>query len=92
MSFSRKERKGRKEGETAMKKMMIIAGLSMALSGCIGFSWTSKVDDGAVYVLNCEMYIAEEDGLNHQRRSFLSPLRERRTWNAHVRACHAGRL
>ena len=46
-----------------MKIMMIIAGLSMALSGCIGFSWTSKVDDGAVYVLNREMYIAEEDGL-----------------------------
>ena len=46
-----------------MKIMMIIAGLCMALSGCVGFSWTSKVDDGAIYELNREMYIAEEDGL-----------------------------
>ena len=46
-----------------MKKMMMVAGLCMAVSGCIGFSWTSKVDDGAIYELNREMYIAEEDGL-----------------------------
>jgi len=46
-----------------MKKMMMVAGLCMVLSGCIGFKWTSKIDDGAVYELNREMYIAEEDGL-----------------------------
>ena len=28
-----------------MKIMMIIAGLCMALSGCVGFSWTSRIDD-----------------------------------------------
>ena len=44
-------------------KMMMIAGLCIALSGCIGFKWTSQVDDGAVCELNREMYIAEEDGL-----------------------------
>ena len=50
--------------ETAMKKMMIAVGVAaMALTGCIGFKWTSKIDDGAVYELNREMYIAEEDGL-----------------------------
>jgi len=43
--------------------MMMVAGLCMVLSGCIGFKWTSKIDDGAVYELNREMYIAEEDGL-----------------------------
>lgn len=36
---------------------------SCLLCGCIGFSRTSKVDDGAVYELNREMYIAEADGL-----------------------------
>ena len=46
-----------------MKRVMMVAGLCMALSGCIGFGWTSKVDDGAGYELNREMYIAEEDGL-----------------------------
>jgi hypothetical protein len=46
-----------------MKKLVIASGLCMAVSGCIGFSWTSKVDDGAIYELNREMYIAEEDGL-----------------------------
>lgn len=46
-----------------MKKKMMIAVLCMAVSGCIGFSRTSKVDDGAIYELNREMYIAEEDGL-----------------------------
>lgn len=46
-----------------MKIMMIIAGLCMALSGCVGFNWTSKIDDGAIYELNREMYIAEDDGL-----------------------------
>ena len=46
-----------------MKKLAIASGLCMVLSGCIGFHWTSKVDDGAVYELNREMYIAEEDGL-----------------------------
>ena len=47
----------------SMKKLVIASGLCMAVSGCIGFSWTSKVDDGAIYELNREMYIAEEDGL-----------------------------
>ena len=46
-----------------MKKLVIASGLCMAVSGCIGFNWTSKVDDGAIYELNREMYIAEEDGL-----------------------------
>ena len=49
-----------------MKKMMqitMVAWQSMLLCGCVGFSWTSKVDDGAVYELNREMYVAEEDGL-----------------------------
>ena len=46
-----------------MKKMMMVAGLCMVLSGCIGFKWTSKVDDGAVYELNREMYIVDENGL-----------------------------
>ena len=61
--FGRKGRKGRKRRRVMMKRLMIAAGLCMALSGCIGFRWTSKVDDGAVYELNREMYIAEEDGL-----------------------------
>ena len=42
-----------------MKKLVIASGLCMAVSGCIGFSWTSKVDDGAIYELNREMYIAK---------------------------------
>ena len=46
-----------------MKKLVIASGLCILLSGCIGFKWTSKIDDGAVYELNREMYIAEEDGL-----------------------------
>ena len=46
-----------------MKELMIASGLCILLSGCIGFHWTSKVNDGAVYELNREMYIAEEDGL-----------------------------
>ena len=37
---------------------MIIAGLCMALSGCVGFSWTSKVDDGAIYEFNRETVMA----------------------------------
>ena len=44
-------------------KKPVAAWLSMLLCGCVGFSWTSKVDDGAVYELNREMYVAEEDGL-----------------------------
>ena len=47
-----------------MKKLAQIAmaaWLSMLLCGCVGFSWTSEVDDGAVYELNREMYVAEED-------------------------------
>ena len=39
------------------------AWLCMLLCGCIGYSWTSKIDDGAVYELNREMYVADEDGL-----------------------------
>ena len=39
------------------------AWLCVCLCGCIGFRQTSKVDDGAVYELNREMYIAEKDGL-----------------------------
>ena len=46
-----------------MKKLVIASGVCMVLSGCIGFSWTSKVDDGAVYELNRKMYITEEDGI-----------------------------
>ena len=46
-----------------MNKLVIASGLCILLSGCIGFKWTSKIDDGAVYELNREMYIAEEDGL-----------------------------
>ena len=46
-----------------MKKLVIASGLCVLLSGCIGFKWTSKIDDGAVYELNREMYIAEEDAL-----------------------------
>ena len=46
-----------------MKKLVIASVLCILLSGCIGFKWTSKIDDGAVYELNREMYIAEEDGL-----------------------------
>ena len=30
-----------------MTELVIASGLCMAVSGCIGFSWTSKVDDGA---------------------------------------------
>ena len=45
-----------------MKRMLIVLVLCM-LCGCIGFNWTSKIDDGAVYELNREMYIAEEEGL-----------------------------
>ena len=41
----------------------LVAGCAALFSGCIGFSWTSKVDDGAVYELNREMYVAEKDGL-----------------------------
>ncbi len=40
-----------------------VAWLCVCLCGCIGFRQTSKVDDGAVYELNREMYIAEKDGL-----------------------------
>ena len=46
-----------------MKKLVIASGLCILLSGCIGFYWTSKVDDGAVYELNREMYVVEDDGL-----------------------------
>jgi len=49
-----------------MNKMVLIAmmaWLCMSLCGCIGFSRTSKVDDGAIYELNREMYVVEEDGL-----------------------------
>ena len=49
-----------------MKKMAQIAmaaWLCMLLCGCVGFSRASKVDDGAVYELNREMYVAEKDGL-----------------------------
>ena len=46
-----------------MKELVIASGLCILLSGCIGFHWTSKVNDGAVYELNREMYIAEGDGL-----------------------------
>lgn len=49
-----------------MKKMVLIAmmaWLCMSVCGCIGFSRTSKVDDGAVYELNRDMYVVEEDGL-----------------------------
>ena len=42
-----------------MKKLVIASGLCILLSGCIGFKWTSKIDDGAVYELNREMYIAD---------------------------------
>ena len=38
-----------------------VAWLCVCLCGCIGFRQTSKVDDGAVYELNREMYIAEKD-------------------------------
>ena len=44
-------------------RIALVAWLCMLLCGCVGFSWTSKVDDGAVYELNREMYVAEEDGL-----------------------------
>lgn len=37
--------------------------LCMFLHGCIQFSHTSKIDDGAVYELNRKMYITEKDGL-----------------------------
>ena len=43
-----------------MKIMMIIAGLCMALSGCVGFSWTSKIDDGAIYELNLKCLTPEK--------------------------------
>ena len=46
-----------------MVRIALVAWLCMLLCGCVGFSWTSKVDDGAVYELNREMYVAEEDGL-----------------------------
>ncbi len=46
-----------------MKELMIASGLCILLSGCIGFHWTSKVNDGAVYELNREMYVVEDDGL-----------------------------
>ena len=46
-----------------MKVLAIASGLCILLSGCIGFHWTSKVDDGAVYELNREMYVVEDDGL-----------------------------
>ena len=46
-----------------MALIAMAAWLSMLLCGCVGFSWTSKVDDGAVYELNREMYVSEEDGL-----------------------------
>ena len=45
-----------------MKKLVIASGLCMAVSGCIGFSWTSKVDDGAIYELNREMYMGAPSG------------------------------
>ena len=40
--FSRKERKGRKEMETAMKKMMIAAGFAARIH--IGIAYASKRD------------------------------------------------
>lgn len=43
-----------------MKIMMIIAGLCMALSGCVGFSWTSKIDDGAIYERNLKCLTPEK--------------------------------
>ena len=46
-----------------MKELAIASGLCILLSGCIGFHWTSKVNDGAVYELNREMYVVEDDGL-----------------------------
>ena len=52
-----------------MKKMMMIAVLCMAVSGCIGFSRTSKVDDGAIYELNREMYIAEVESFTHKNKN-----------------------
>jgi len=44
-----------------MKELAIASGLCILLSGCIGFHWTSKVNDGAVYELNREMYVVEDD-------------------------------
>ena len=57
-----------------MKKLVIASGLCMAVSGCIGFSWTSKVDDGAIYELNREMYIASREHFP-QGQNFKKPKR-----------------
>ena len=32
-----------------MKELAIASGLCILLSGCIGFHWISKADDGAIY-------------------------------------------
>ena len=33
-----------------MKKLVIASGLCILLSGCIGFKWSSKIDDGAAMI------------------------------------------
>ena len=44
-----------------MKELAIASGLCILLSGCVGFSWISKVDDGAIYELNRETVMAERE-------------------------------